>query len=58
MASMKRKVTSKKKARDTHLQMADEFTSGSGSSVKTQRSQSQTRDAAHEETSKVRAAMI
>ena len=38
--------------------MADEYTTGTGSSVKTQRSQSQTRDAAHEEATKVRAAVI
>ena len=47
-----------KSERETHLQMADEYTTGTGSSVQTQRSQSQTRDAANEETTKVRAAMI
>ena len=51
-------VCNQKREREPHLQMADEYTTGTGSSVQTQRSQSQTRDAANEETTKVRAAMI
>ena len=38
--------------------MADEYTTGTGSSVQTQRSQSQARDAAHDEKTKVRSKCI